>query len=208
MMPAKPQMTPDDPVLTAGRPAWRGAPLRPTMAAGLLGAACLAWSAYPVQATSGLAAPILVLAAGCVAAGVAQLAVLHVASPGGSRSFEYPLTRLRHSALDTLRRAPWAEGAVLGALVLEAWHRSRPWHTGLLGAALLGYLLATHLAESAAPRGTVRRQLPVLAAGLGLLVLAVGAALLPSAGTGLTADWLRVIAAIAAITVGALALPV
>jgi len=39
-------------------------------------------------------------------------------------------------------------------------------------------------------------------------VLAVGAALLPSAGAGLAADWLRVMAAIAAITVGALALPV
>ena len=48
----------------------------------------------------------------------------------------------------------------------------------------------------------------MLAAGLGLLVLATGAALLPSAGSGLTADWLRVIAAIAAITVGALVLPV
>jgi hypothetical protein len=195
--------------MTAGRPAWRGAPLRPTVAAGLLGAACVAWSADPVPATSGLGPAILVLAAGCVTAGTARLAILGVASLDATpSSFDYLPTRLWHSALDTLRRVPWAEGAVLGVLVLEAWHRSRPWHTGLLGAALLGYLLATHLAESAAPRGTVRRQLPVLAAGLGLLVLAAGAALLPSAGTGLTADWLRVIAAIAAIIVGALALPV
>jgi hypothetical protein len=48
----------------------------------------------------------------------------------------------------------------------------------------------------------------VLAAGLGLLVLATGAALLPSAGSGLTADWLRVLAAAAAIMAAALALPV
>ena len=78
----------------------------------------------------------------------------------------------------------------------------------LLGAALLGYLLATHLAESVAAAGVLRRQLPVLAAGLGLLVLATGAALLPSAGSGLTADWLRVLAAAAAIMAAALALPV
>lgn len=201
-------MTPANPPGTAGSPAWRGAPLRPMVAAALLGAACVAWSAYPVGATRGPGTAILVLAAGCVAAGAARLATLALASSDGSRSFEYLPVRLWHATLDTLRRAPWAEGAVLGALVLEALHRSRPWHTGLLGAALLGFLLATHLAESAAPRGVLRRQLPVLAAGLGLLVLAVGAALLPSAGAGLTADGLRVIAAITAITVAALALPV
>ena len=203
-----PPMAPDGSSMTAGRAGWRGAPLRPMVAAALLGAACVAWSAYPAGAISGFGTAILVVASGCVAAAAARLATLGLASPDGSRSFEYLGMRLWHSTLDALRRGPWAEGAVVGALILEALHRSRPWHTGLLGAALLGYLLATHLAESGAPRGVLRRQLPVLAAGLGLLVLATGAALLPSAGSGLTADWLRVIAAIAAITVGALVLPV
>ena len=196
---------PGDAPATAG---WRGAALRPAVAAAVLGTACVAWAAYPIRSAGRPSPVILVLAACCVAAGAARLATLGLAPPGGSRVFASLPVRIWHWALDTLRRVPWAEGAVLGALSLEALHRSRPWHTGLLGAALIGYLLATHLAESAAPRGVLRRQLPVLAAGLGLLVLAVGAALLPSAGPGLAADWLRVMAAIAAIAVGALALPV
>jgi hypothetical protein len=203
-MPVKPG---DAPAM-AGWSAWRGAPLRPMVAAAMLGTACVAWAAYPVRSAGRLGLAILVLAACCVAAGAARLAATGLAAPDGSRVFERLQVRIWHWALDTLRRVPWAEGAVLGALSLEALHRSRPWHTGLLGAALIGYLLATHLAESAAPPGVLRRQLPVLVAGLGLLVLAVGAALLPSAGAGLAADWLRVMAAIAAITVGALALPV
>jgi hypothetical protein len=176
-------------------------------AAALLGAACVAWSAYPLRAVGGPGPAIVVLAACCVAAGAAGLATLGLASHDASPTFERLPVRLWHSALDALRRTPWAEGAVLGALILETLHDSRPWHTGLLGVALLGYLLATHLAESAAPAGVLGGQLPVLAAGLGLLVLAVGAAMLPAAGAGPAADWLRVIAAIAALTAAALALP-
>jgi hypothetical protein len=63
-------------------------------------------------------------------------------------------------------------------------------------------------AGSVAAAGQARATRIVLAALLMALVLTVGAALLPSAGAGLAADWLRVMAAIAAITVGALALPV
>jgi hypothetical protein len=48
----------------------------------------------------------------------------------------------------------------------------------------------------------------VLAAGLGLLVLCCGAALLPAAGTGPASGLLRVFAAVAAVAAGALALPV
>jgi hypothetical protein len=48
----------------------------------------------------------------------------------------------------------------------------------------------------------------VLAAGLGLLVLAAGSALLPSAGAGVAGDWLRAAAAVAAVLAAALALPV
>jgi hypothetical protein len=195
--------------MTRGAPRMRGgAPARPMVAAAVLGAACVAWSAYPVQPTGAAGAAVLTVAAACLVAGAARLATLGLVIPEGTRSFETVPVRLWHATLDALRRLPWAEGAAVGALALEALHRSRPWHTAFLGAALLGYLLATHLAESAAAAGVLRRQLPVLAAGLGLLVLAAGAALLPSAGSGLTADWLRVLAAAAALMVAALALPV
>ena len=42
------------------------------------------------------------------------------------------------------------EGALIAILWLEVLHPSRPWHTAVLGATLIAYLLATHLAESAA----------------------------------------------------------
>ena len=80
--------------------------------------------------------------------------------------------------------------------------RSRPWHTGLLGAALLAYLFAVHLAESRAGLAVLRPQAPLIAAGLGLLALAAGAATLPAA-TGTAADLMAVLAALAAVAVAA-----
>ena len=100
---------------------------------------------------------------------------------------------------------PWAEGLVIAVLVLEALHRPRPWHTALLGVALVAYLLAVHLAESAARPAVLRPQAPLLAAGLGLLVLAAAAAMLP-AETGTAAELMAVLAAVAAVAVGGLAL--
>jgi hypothetical protein len=179
--------------------------------AGLLGAACVAWAAVPTG-PAGRAAPALtVLAACCVAGGLVQLATVAVVPPGPG-AYPGPLARVGLWGLDWLRRLPWAEGVVLGALVLEALHPARPWHTAVLGVALIAYLLATHLAESAGAPGeaaaVLRGQAPVLAAGLGLLVLAAGSALLPSAGTGLPGGWLRAAAAVAAVIATALALPV
>ena len=101
--------------------------------------------------------------------------------------------------LEVLRAIPWAEGTVIAVLALEALHPSRPWHTGLLGVALLAFLFAVHLAESDARPAVLRPQLPVLAAGLGLLVLGCGAALLPAAGMSAASGWLRVFAVVAAI---------
>ena len=95
----------------------------------------------------------------------------------------------------------------VAVLVLEALHRSPPWHTGVLGAALLGYLFASHLAESRARPAVLRPQVPLIAAGLGLLALAVGAAALPS-GTGSAAEVLALLAAVAAIAVAGLVVPV
>jgi hypothetical protein len=190
---------------------WRRSTVRLTTAAGLLGAACVAWAASP-PGSAGRAGPALtVLAACCVAGSIGQLATAAVAAPGPT-SYPGPLARIGLGALDQLRRLPWAEGVTLGALALEAFHPARPWHTALLGVALVAYLLATHLAESTGAPGeaaaVLRSQAPVLAAGLGLLVLAAGSALLPSAGTGAAGGWLRVAAAVAAVLAAALALPV
>ena len=190
---------------------WRGSTVRLTTVAGLLGAACVAWAASP-PGSAGRAGPVLtVLAACCVAGGIGQLATAALVPPGPG-SYPGPLARLGLGGLDQLRRLPWAEGVTLGALALEAFHPARPWHTALLGVALLAYLLATHLAESTGAPGeasaVLRSQAPVLAAGLGLLVLAAGSALLPSAGAGVAGGWLRAAAAVAAVLAAALALPV
>ncbi len=177
---------------------------------GLLGAACVAWAAVPTRA-GGQAAPALtVLAACCVAGSLGQLATAAVRPPGPG-AYPGPVRRVGMQGLHWLRRLPWAEGVLLGALALETFHPAPPWHTAVLGVALIAYLLATHLAESAGGPGeaaaVLRGQMPVLAAGLGLLVLAAASALLPSAGTGLAAGWLRAAAAVAAVLACALALP-
>ena len=78
-----------------------------------------------------------------------------------------------------LRGLPWAEGLIIAVLALEALHSSRPWHTALLGVALLAYVVAAHLAQARTRPAALAGQLPVIAAGLGLLALAVGAAALP-----------------------------
>ena len=85
---------------------------------------------------------------------------------------------------ETLRKVPWEEGALIAILWLEVLHPSRPWHTAVLGAALIAYLLATHLAESAASLGALGPQVRVLAVGAGLLALGAGAGMLPKAGPG------------------------
>ncbi len=190
---------------------WRRSTIRLAAAAGLLGAACVAWAAVPAGPAGPAARALTLLAACCVAGGLGQLVTTAVVPPGPG-AYPGPLARLGLWGLDWLRRLPWAEGVLLGALVLEALHPARPWHTAVLGAALTAYLLATHLAESAGGSGeaaaVLRGQAPVLAAGLGLLVLAAASALLPSAGTGLAGGWLRAAAAVAAVLACALALPV
>jgi hypothetical protein len=176
--------------------------VRPTVAAVLLMAACVAWAALPLRA--GLGPVALVLAAGCGLFAVARLAAGAVAADPSS--YHSTPARIGLALLTGLRSVPWAEGMVIAVLVLEAAHHARPWHTGLLGAALLGYLFATHLAESDARLRLLRPQWPLLAAGLGLLALATGASMLV-APVGTAATWLRALAIIAAIVAGAFALP-
>ena len=109
--------------------------------------------------------------------------------------------------LQTLRRVPWEEGAVLAIVWLEALHKSRPWHTAVLGAALIAYLLATHLAESGASPAVLRPQVRVLAVGAGLLALGAGAGMLPATGPGAGSALLRLVAAGALIAAAGLVLP-
>ena len=109
--------------------------------------------------------------------------------------------------LETLRRVPWEEGAVIGLVWLEVLHPSRPWHTAVLGAALIAYLLATHLAESTPAPGRCGRRCGCWPSGAGLLALGAGAGMLPAAGPGAGSALLRLVAAGALIAAAALVLP-
>ena len=123
---------------------WRHSTARLVTAAALLGAACLIWAATP-PGSAGPAAPAIIVLAACALAGsAARLALAGVQRPD-TAGYPGPLTRLGVWSLDALRRVPWAEGALLGVLALEALHPARPWHTALLGVALTGYLFAVHL---------------------------------------------------------------
>jgi hypothetical protein len=178
--------------------------VRAIAAAGLLAAGCVAWSALPLR-HGALAAVMLAVAIACAVLSLIRLALGR--DPGEAAAFLDPVQRAVLNLADMVRQWPWAEGMIVAVLVLEALHRSPPWHTGLLGVALLAYLFAIHLAESRARPALLRPQAPLITAGLGLLVLAVGAATLPS-GTGSAADVLAVLAAVAAVAVAGLALPV
>jgi len=115
-----------------------------------------------------------------------------------------PATGVARRVWASMPVLPWPEGMTVAALGLEALHQARPWHTVVLGVVLLGFLLALHLAETADRPAVLGPQLPLLAAGLGLAALSAGATALPTAGSG----WLAVVAAIAAVLVAALTLPV
>ena len=174
-------------------------------AAGLLGAGCVVWATMP-QVHTGAAGFALFLAIFAVAAGALRLALITVPEPEDSYLLSAGLRGwLRfHQAL---RMVPWEEGALLAVLWLEVLHPSRPWHTAVLGAALIAYLLATHLAESDASPRTLRPQVRVLAAGAALLALGAGAGMLPAAGPGAGSALLRLVAAAALIAAAALVLP-
>jgi hypothetical protein len=181
----------------------RARPPRTAAAAGLLAAACVAWAAIPLHGTGAVGGVLLAAAVACAVLGTARLGLRP--EPAESRVFLNPLAGAARAGADLIRAVAWDEGLVVAVLVLEALHGSRPWHTGLLGAALVAYLFALHLAESRARPAVLRPQVPLIAAGLGLLALAVGAAMLPAA-TGSAADLMAVLAALAAVVVGGLAL--
>jgi hypothetical protein len=174
-------------------------------AAALLGAGCVIWAAVPLV-HKGWANLALVLAIAGVGAGVLRLALAGIPAPEETFLLPVPL-RAWLRFLQTLRVVPWEEGAVIALVWLEVMHRSRPWHTAVLGAALIAYLLATHLAESDASPGTLRPQVRVLAVGAGLLALGAGAGMLPATGPGSGSALLRLVAAGALIAAAALVLP-
>ena len=174
-------------------------------AAVLLGAGCLVWAALPTV-HRGYAGFALILAIAGVAAGGLRLALAAVPVPEDSY-WPSPGVRAWRTFLDVVRQVPWEEGAVIGIAWLEVQHPSRPWHTAVLGAGLIAYLLIVHLAESDAPLATLRPQARVLGLGAVLLALGAGAGMLPAAGPGAGSALLRLVAAGALIAAAGLVLP-
>jgi hypothetical protein len=116
--------------------------------------------------------------------------------------------RAAERLLAFLRVAAWPEAMLLAVLALEALHRARPWHTAVLAVALLAFLLAVHLGETSAGPAVLRPQLPLIAAGLGLVALSVGAAALPGLPAGSASALVKVVAISAAVVVAAMTVPV
>jgi hypothetical protein len=171
----------------------------------LLGAGCVVWAAAPLVHTA-LASWALVLAIIGGAAGALRLVVSWVPVPEDNYLLPTP-ARVVLRFLQALRSVPWEEGALMAIVWLEVLHPSRPWHTAVLGAALIAYLLATHLAESDASPRVLRPQAWLLAAGAALLALGAGAGMLPAAAPGAGSALLRLVAAGALIAAAGLVLP-
>jgi hypothetical protein len=174
-------------------------------AAVLLGAVGVGWAAVPLPG-KGAAYLALVLAICAVIAGALRLALAGVPLPENTFLLPTPL-RAWIRFLEILRLVPWEEGAVIAIVWLEVQHPSRPWYTAGLGAVLIAYLLAVHLAESGAPPGALRPQARVLAAGAVLLALGAAAGMLPATGPGPASTLLRLVAAVALIAAAGLVLP-
>jgi hypothetical protein len=183
-----------------------GSAIGSRLAALLLGAASIAWAAAPLR-QAGLASTALVFAIIAVAGGALRLAFADIPVPA-DQYFVNSLLRSWLSFLALLRTFPWEETAVIAVLWLEIQHPIRPWHTAALGAAVVAYLLTTHIAESGADAAPLlRRQRKVLAVGACLLALGAGLAMIPAAAPGGGTALLRVLAAAAVIAATALVLP-
>jgi len=183
--------------------AGRGAAVR--LGSVLLGAGCVVWAAAPLI-HAGYPDLALLLASLGVAAGALRLALAATPVPEDTDL----LTAAIHfwlRFLAILRRVPWEEGTLVAVLWLEVLHPARPWHTAVLGAALIAYLLATHLAESGASPGVLRPQVRMLAVGASLLAFGAGAAMVPAVGPGAGSALLRLVAAGTLIAAVGLVLP-
>jgi hypothetical protein len=176
------------------------------LAAMLLGAACVAWTATPLVHT-GLAQFALIVAIIAVVAGALRLAFADIPQPE-DQFFLPGYVQAWLMFLAMLRVLAWEETAVVAIGWLEIQHPARPWPTVALGAGLLAYLLTTHLAESGAEAAPLlRRHAKLLIAGACLLALGAGFAMIPATAPGAGSAILRVLAALAVIAATALVLP-
>lgn len=190
-----------------------GDPLRVVPPVALLAAGAVAWAAVPMTGAAPGARPALIAAICFATLSVTQLAGHILADrpeigPRRAESYVPAVVRLWQGALFVLRAAPSAQSMIIAVLAVEALHRSRPWHTAVLGVVLLAYLLAVHLAETGARVAALRPQLPLMAAGIGLTALSIGAAALSGTGLGSDAVWLAALAAVAAVIAAAMMLPI
>jgi hypothetical protein len=177
----------------------------PRLAALLLGAACVAWTATPLP-PGGWPRFALTVSIIAVTASALRLALADLPQPENGY-FQSAPVRAWLGFLAILRGLPWEEIALVFLLWLEVLHPARPWRTAALGAGLTGYLLAVHIAESGASGGLLlRRQAKVLTAGACLLALGAGFATLPGIGGG-AAALLRVLAAAAVVAAAVLVFP-
>jgi hypothetical protein len=174
-------------------------------AAILLGVACTIWSAIPDLHTTG-ATLLLDLTVIFVTGSALRLTLAWIPLPEDTYLLSAPM-RAWLRFLMFIRVPPWEEGAAITLVWLEVIHPSRPRHTAVLGAALIAYLIAVHLAESGASPAALRPQVPVLAVGACLLALGAGAGMLPATSPGAGSALLRVVAAVAVLAAAGLVLP-
>jgi hypothetical protein len=169
-----------------------------------LGAACIIWSAVPLGGTGWAGVVLVVVASVCVLG-----AAFRLMARGGSRTVQSAFAARWSGWLgpgSVLQRAGWESVAAVSIVGLEALHHSRPWHTAVLVLLVASYLLAVG-GDRPVPADVRRAEARVLVVSLPLVIVAILVGMLPSAGTGATSGWLEIIAAITAVTAGALALP-
>jgi hypothetical protein len=181
-------------------------PVRGLVTAGALAAGVIAWSAVPLPGgRAGLRAALIFAIAGGVMS-LAQLA-LGTIRPREPSLIESLAERIGGALVAAVRALPWAEVMTIAVIAAEALHRSPPWHTAVLAAGLLAYLLAVHLTETMASVGVLRAQVPLIAAGLCLTALSVGAAQLPGLPSGPVAAIVAAVAMVACLVAAALVVP-
>jgi hypothetical protein len=177
----------------------------------LLAAGLVTWAALPLTGVSGLAKPLLVIAAVTAFLAVTRTALVAFGrsphpAPDSFAAYDWPGSQAWLWLRGLPGVLPWDQILILAILILEALHRARPWHTALLAVVLTIYLLLVHQAEATAKPSALRPQLPLLAAAVVLIVISATAASIPPPA-GAAADWLIALSAIAAVLIAALALP-
>ncbi|HEX3492707.1 MAG TPA: hypothetical protein VHU92_25415, partial [Streptosporangiaceae bacterium] len=136
-------------------------------AVALLAAVMITWAVAPVSGGGPGTRLALIAAVICAAASVGRLAIGE--EPVSSSPFDPFYVRFTNSVAGVLHALPWAECLLVAVLALEALHHTKPWHTAVLGFALLAYVFAVHLAQARTSPAALAGQLPVIAAGVGLL---------------------------------------